>query len=286
MISLNSYLIQPLLALGKALFKSGIPFKRGKDVSKALVIMGNGPSLRHFLDSRDWSRADFDLMAVNFAANTPEFRTHRPELYIFADPHFFNGVISDEKVRKLWKSLAAVDWEMTLFLPLTQRGRSRALRKKLPGNVSINWFNLTPLDGEGALMNAVLDSGLAMPRPRNVLIGAICCALRAGYRTLFLAGADHTWHQSLWVDDKNRVVSIQPHFYADDPKEEQRVASEYAGYHLHHILDSLRIAFRAYHQIAGYAAKRGIRIFNATPGSFIDAFPRCAFAQMKPLSEK
>ena len=52
------------------------------------------------------------------------------------------------------------------------------------------------------------------------------------------------------------------------------MAQEYAGYHLHDILNSLTIAFRSYHQIAGYAAKIGAKITNCTPGSFIDAFPR------------
>ena len=111
-------------------------------------------------------------------------------------------------------------------------------------------------------------------------------AIRAGYKKIFLVGADHTWSQSLWVDDKNRVVSVQPHFYKDNKEEEERVAAEYAGYHLHDILNSLRIAFRSYFSIADFAARKGVKIYNATPGSFIDAVPRCDYAQMKQLSEK
>ena len=44
--------------------------------------------------------------------------------------------------------------------------------------------------------------------------------------------------------------------------------------HLHDILLSFHIAFRAYFDVEDYARHRGIKIYNATPGSFIDAFER------------
>ncbi len=99
-------------------------------------------------------------------------------------------------------------------------------------------------------------------------------ALREGYRDIYIVGADHTWSRDLWVDDKNRVISVQKHFYKDNEKEFERVAQEYAGYHLHDIMNSLTIAFRSYHQIKAYADKIEAKITNCTPGSFIDAFPR------------
>ena len=120
-----------------------------------------------------------------------------------------------------------------------------------------------------------------MPRPRNVLIASIMIALREGYRDIYIVGADHTWSRDLWVDEKNRVISVQKHFYKDNDKEFERVAQEYAGYHLHDILNSLTIAFRSYHQISAYSAKIGAKITNCTPGSFIDAFPRSDLSSLQ-----
>ena len=40
------------------------------------------------------------------------------------------------------------------------------------------------------------------------------------------------------------------------------------------ILQSFYVAFRSYFTIARYASHRSVKIFNITPGSFIDAFPR------------
>ena len=283
--SISDHIISPLASLAKVALRSrkasALP---AHPAGRPLIIMGNGPSLRSFLDEGETLREGFDLMSVNFAARTDEYFAIRPDLYILADPHFFRGVKSDPNVGTLWDNLRRTDWPMTLWLPLQHRREAQPLAASLPKCVETKWFNLTPLEGKGTIVRKLIHHGWGMPRPRNVLIPAIMTALRQGYRDIFLVGADHTWSKSLWVDDENRVISVQPHFYKDNEKERQRVASEYAGYHLHDILNSLTVAFRSYFAIRDYADSIGARIVNATPGSFIDAFPRCGYAQMKTLS--
>ena len=77
-----------------------------------------------------------------------------------------------------------------------------------------------------------------------------------------------------YVDDDNNVVSIQPHFYKEDDREVKRVNTEYMHYPLHSIMYSFYVAFKSYFTIARYARHIGTDIYNVTPGSFIDAFPR------------
>lgn len=263
------------MAFGKALLKSGIPSPASqRSEEEEIVVMGNGPSLRKTIEEHLPYLMARHRMAVNFAANAPEFFSLRPDFYILADPHFFTGNEKDANVAKLWNHLSAIDWDMTLFLPLRYKGHWREMVKMLPSNVKIKKFNLTPSDGRGWIIDKLTDWGLVMPRPRNVLIPAIMMAIREGFKKIEIVGADHSWLQSLWVDDKNRVVSVQPHFYKDNDKELDRVAQEYAGYHLHDILGSMTIAFKAYFDIEAYAHKKGVAIINATPGSYIDAFRR------------
>ena len=95
-----------------------------------------------------------------------------------------------------------------------------------------------------------------------------------GYRQIYIVGADHSWTRTLDVDSENRVVSVQPHFYKEDEKERQRVTALYKTIPLHQMLESLTTAFRSYHVIADYANRAGYEIYNSTPQSFIDAFPR------------
>ncbi|MBO5444498.1 MAG: hypothetical protein J5995_04050 [Muribaculaceae bacterium] len=267
-------------SFGKVLLLSGAPSPAAERKNSRLIVMGNGPSLRDTIREHGQLLADSDSLAVNFAANADEFGILKPNIYVLADPHFFSvgeaGVSENPNVVSLWENLGKVDWNMVLYVPC---------RAKIPESIEKNStirlrrYNLTPGEGLKGPIHWLYRRGLAVPRPRNVLIASLMVALREGYRNIAIVGADHTWSRDLWVDDRNRVISVQKHFYKDNDKEFERVAKEYEGYHLHDILNSLTIAFRSYHQIAAYAATLGASIVNCTPGSFIDAFPRAPLPQ-------
>lgn len=264
-----------IASFGKVLLLSRRPSKAGEIKHDPLIIMGNGPSLRDTIANDGEILRNAKTLAVNFAANADSYRDIKPALYVLADPHFFktgaDGNPSDPNVARLWKNISATDWKMTVYVPCKVKISQSTVKNS---HLTIKRFNMTPGEGLNAPVHWLYRKGLAMPRPRNVLIASIMVALREGYRDIRLVGADHTWSRDLWVDDKNRVISVQKHFYQDNAKEHERVAQEYAGYHLHDILNSLTIAFRSYHQIAEYCDKIGAKIINCTPGSFIDAFPR------------
>lgn len=256
-----------------ALMSKGVGPKGEEKGSRGLVVMGNGPSLRHTIDAEsDWLLAH-DLMAVNFFANTPDFIRLRPAYYVLADGVFFSGAGLHVNVSRLWEELGKVSWDMTLFVPARSLHFARALVLSNP-LIKLKTFNLTPVEGIKSLSHALYSAGLGMPRPRNVMIPSIMCGIREGYRKIYLCGADHTWTQTLGVDDENFVVSIQPHFYEDNEKEHERVRAAYAGLHLHDVLGSMTVAFRSYWALADYGKSCGVEIINATPGSMIDAFPR------------
>ena len=260
-----------LASTAKVMLLSRPPFKRREQPDGSeLVLLGNGPSLRALLDHQLSTLQSRRLLCVNFAANAPEFVLLRPEYYVLADPHFFNGMDSDPNVKRLWENIGKGDWKMTLFVP--HRFLKKACTLLPTGNIQP--FNLTPAEGSRPIVHPLYNAGLAMPRPRNVLIPSIMIGIRLGFKKIWLCGADHTWSRTLSVDEENRVISVQPHFYKDSKTEQKRVNTEYEGYRLHDILRSLYIAFRAYHDIAVFARRKGVTIINATPGSMIDAFPR------------
>lgn len=242
--------------------------KADADTSRPLIILANGPSLNQTIAESLPSLQAHPTLAVNFAANTPEFRTLRPRYYVLIDPHFFSAT-DDPNVTRLWDNLARVDWPMTLIVPARRR-------RLIPKSVNIDTLTVNDIAVEGflPLENAAFARGWGMPRPRNVLIPSIMAAIAMGFKEIYLTGADHSWMKTISVNDNNQVVSIQPHFYKDNDKELARVRTDYLHRPLHTILDSFRIAFASYHTIARFAATRGIRIVNSTPGSYIDAFPR------------
>ena len=244
------------------------------DAGARMVILGNGPSLNETIAQSSDFLMQHHRLAVNFAANAPAFSTLQPTHYVLADPHFFHA-INEPNVARLWLALSQVDWAMNLFVPVNV-SLPPDVAGIIAGNacLRLHRYNLTPVEGAEWLENWAFKHLLGMPRPRNVLIPSIMIAIACGYRTIYIAGADHSWTRTLSVDDENNVVSIQPHFYKEDEKEVQRVNTEYMQYPLHQILYSFYVAFRSYHTIARYAGHLGVDIFNITPGSFIDAFPR------------
>lgn len=275
--SLSSFLSKSgasLASVAKVLLLSkGASMSSDEGKGRELLIMGNGPSLRKTIDEDlDWLLAH-DLMAVNFAALSPDFFRLRPKYYILADGHFFNSLHHDNNVRKLWDTFSRISWEMTLLIPSKFKHLVKPLVMHSKG-IRLRFFNLTPVEGFRWLSHLFFSSGLGMPRPRNVLIPAIMEGIRLGFTKIYLCGADHSWTKTLDVDNDNFVVSIQPHFYEDNEEEHKRVRETYKGLRLHEVMGSMVVAFRSYWTIAGYAKKKNIEIINATPGSMIDAFPK------------
>ncbi len=260
-----------MASLLKVALMSRKPSAASSKEGATIIIMGNGPSLRDAIDNHGDALAANDLFSVNFAPLTQDFFNLKPDIHLLADGLFFQTE-RQGNVEEMWSALRRVGWDMILYVPAQQR-KSRDL-KTLPKNIEVRYFNLTPASGWKWLMRLLYGAGLAMPRPRNVLVPSLMTAIREGYSRILLTGADHSWSKTLWVTDNNRVVSVQPHFYRDNEKERDRVESLYKDIHLHQIYESFAIAFRSYFAVREYADSRGVEILNATPGSFIDAFPR------------
>lgn len=246
------------------------PCVKGGD---SIVVLGNGPSLNKTIESFGMKLKSMPTVAVNFMANAPQFKELRPDYYILADPHFFKG-LENENVKNLWHELSRTEWPLTLCVPVKDLVKAKILIGCTNRNISFATFNFVGAEGFDFLEDMAFSRALAMPRPRNVLIPAIMCAISAGYKNIYVAGADHSWMETIRVTDENHVVSVQPHFYADSKAELKRSETEYKGYHLHDILLSFYIAFRSYHSLQRFAKKKGINIYNCTPGSYIDAFER------------
>ena len=166
-----------------------------------------------------------------------------------------------------------MEWPIVVCVPRKKVKKARRLLGKNK-NVTVKGFNFVGLEGFAWFEKMVFNKNFGMPRPRNVLIPALMTAIEAGYKNIYVAGADHSWLETIRVTDDNHIVSVQPHFYKDSSRELKRSEVEYRGYRLHDILLSFYVAFRSYHRLERYAGKMGINIYNSTPGSYIDAFRR------------
>jgi hypothetical protein len=101
-------------------------------------------------------------------------------------------------------------------------------------------------------------------------------AINRGYKKIILLGADHSWLKDLSVNDNNEALLNHKHFYDAQTSKPTRMYRHQKGTirHLHEILEKLMISFRSYFEVKAWAEKNQVKIINATPGSYIDAFER------------
>lgn len=239
-----------------------------------LLILANGPSLSTTLSRAAPFVADKTLLAVNFFVTSPLYETLRPELYLIADPLFW--IVPEKRVQLFGTLKEKTVWNLTLFVPVRAR-RNQQWQPLLAGNPHIRlcFYNTTPVEGFQSFCNAVFRRGWGVPRPHNVLIPSIAVGLRLPFRTIYLAGADHSWLPEITVTDHNVVLMHQKHFYDANHSQAATVTQENLhSARLHTILYHMYVAFKSYFVLEAYARHLGKEILNITPHSYIDAFKR------------
>ena len=135
---------------------------------------------------------------------------------------------------------------------------------RIPGNIS--------------LMEA-WDKNLITPPGQTVLNTAVWLGIYWGYKETYLIGADTSFVADLHVDQETNIVySIDTHFYSSkevalddfDEKNHRRTF----GTKLHEEYFSAGIALRDYWAMREYADWKGVKVYNASEYSWIDAFER------------
>lgn len=273
--SVNS-LISVIRILLLSKFKVAIKKQYDGDV----VILGNGPSLpatiaahRKFLEGKQ-------LLCVNLFSDTDHFEQLKPKHYVVVSPNMWSGKPDPRTVenrRKVWSSLAKkTSWPMQLYLPY-EADRTKDWKEIIRSNANIRvvYFNRTPVDGHGFLRHFLFKKGYGMPRPHNVIIPSLFLSVNLGFDEIYLIGADHSWLPETSVDDENNVLVCQKHFYDENEARPEGMIKNNEGLRkLHEVLEKWMISFKSYFIIREYAESQNVKIWNATPGSFIDAFDR------------
>ena len=269
----TSNLSSSIKSVGKILLKSRSSKISRRDNDQPLIILANGPSLNATMAESLETLRHFPTMTVNFAPCTDMFFAIKPEFHILADPLFF-AENKSQKIEDMYAAMRGVDWKLTLLVPADCKDRLPKSVLKNNAYINVETFNFVGLEGFDFFKNLLYDKKKGMPRPRNVLVPALMCGIWLGFKEIYIAGADHSWMQTISVDENNNVISVQPHYYKEDASEQKRVDTAYRDYRLHQIVESFAIAFKSYHEVNRYAECRNVKIYNSTPGSFIDAFPR------------
>lgn len=259
-------------------FNKSIRSMKKKGTKDTIAILANGPSLKTVLPSllSELELKDQDYSVLNFFAFDDAFFQIKPKYYCLADPMFFRDTLKSEDVKRLYSILEnEVDWKMYIYVPSIAYKTLRKYSKLQNKNLIIVPVNCAEYSGWECLRNFFYKSGFSMPRVQTVANLAVYTALNDGYNTLFLYGFDHTFLETLYVNDDNQLCDKTAHFYDDGKpllkpirfEEGQRVRiSEY--------VQAISHMFRSHDQLAAYGRYLNVKIINKTNGSMIDSYDR------------
>ncbi|HEX8514844.1 MAG TPA: hypothetical protein VF868_01505 [Bacteroidia bacterium] len=266
-----------IISLVKVLLRSRLNIKIPVTNQKTCIILGNGPSFNDSLTKHPAFFQKHSLVCVNAFSLSEEYPRLQPEFYVILDPSFW--METNEFLSKVLSSMAEkTTWPLKLCIPF-QASRSPLFDViRSNRNISIHYFNYTVFKGFASITHWFCRKNLAMLQSQNVLVAAIFLSINIGFREIFIVGADHTWHQSLMVNDQNQLCIKDVHFY--DSKEQVifkpfRVTQNSEQTHrMDEIFAIWAKTFYGYIAVNAYARYRDAAIYNASEISFIDAFKR------------
>lgn len=246
-----------------------------------VIIVGNGPSLNKTMELYDDILRKAPCMMVNFAANTELYERIKPSIYLLVDPAWYNPT---EKLQTIVEScidaiVCKTVWPMTIVMPNRAKESHAVQRFKENANLRILFYE----DGwqlpKGMSKFEAWDKNLIYPPAQTVLNTAVWLSIYWGYKETYLVGADTSWHAELKMDQEtNELYTIDTHFYGNkavygelyDEKQNRRPI----GTKLHEELFAEATALKEYCELREYAEWKGVKVYNASEYSWIDAFER------------
>lgn len=252
-------------------------------VNNRFFVLGNGPSLNVTLEKYLEILKKEECAVVNFFGITDYFPIIKPQWYILSDPAFFQSKknLSDKllsQINSLHKVLENdLTWKINFCVPISYKRSEFITRISKIENIKIFYFNSN--GNSNKLKNNIFkyklwNHNLLSPLMQTVLNTAIQLGIMMKYKEIYLVGADTSWHTSFEVDQQtNQLYSIDTHFYGNKRIPRYKDNNN-TPCRLHEQLKLISIALENYWILADYAKYTGIKIYNSSEISWIDAFER------------
>jgi len=226
-------------------------------------VIGTGPSL---------ARQDLTPLANEITFTLSGFWKHaiieqwQPTYYCFSDPLLFDG---SPVMKQFFESLTARITKSIFFVPLSAF--------KIVQEHRLLPFERTyyvPFHGD--LSTDVvddLDFTTLVPGIMNVAQLCMMVAIYMGVSPVYLLGLDHDWLSH---------TGETKHFYAGQAGLEKHpeVRPVLADWSYRHLMECQLVGWKAYENLARLAALKGIKIFNATDGGFLDVYERADYREL------
>lgn len=243
----------------REIVKRNLVFKNKHQDRRAFVI-GTGPSL---------ASQDLTLLGNEITFTLSGFWKHsiveqwQPTYYCFSDPLLFDG---SAVMKEFFESLRKRITESTFFVPLSALKTIQQHQLLPPERTYYVAFH-------GDLSTDVVDDlDFTAPVPGIMNVAQLCMmlAIYMGISPIYLLGLDHDWLSH---------TGETKHFYAGHAGLEKHpeVKPVLADWSYRHLMECQLVGWKAYENLARLAALKGIKIYNATDGGFLDVYERANY---------
>lgn len=251
--------------------------------SDKLIVIGNGPSLNDSLKEQKSGVVENDCIVVNQFCETDYYTEIKPNYYLLADPAYFKSFdnLTEGDRKEVSAFIEAImnktTWDINLIVPSFAMGCELLNRAKENKFIHVFFYNMTMAVSPTSLQEKyeAWDKNLIAPPAQTCLNTCVWLGVFLRYKKIYLIGADTTWMEELHVDQEtNELYFYDTHFYG---KKKVPLYSDVEGripQKLHEQLNCISVALSLYWDLKYYADYVGVKVFNASKYSLIDAYDR------------
>lgn len=257
------------------------PLQKLKHQSDRMVVVGNGPTLNKTMELYEPQLQEADGIMVNFSANSDLYERIRPAYYLLVDPAYYT------MPNHLYDSLCALfdaivkktTWPMKIIMPKCAKGCYAIERFKENSNIEILFYEDGWMIPKEMSKYEAWDKNYISPPAQTVLNTAVWLSIYWGYKETYIVGADTSFLADLRVDQETNILYTEDtHFYSNKDVYKDSYDSikkrRPIGTKLHEELFSIGTALKDYWDMKKYADWKGVKVYNASEYSWIDAFER------------
>lgn len=285
--SINSYLYRNFLAPRIYNFRDREILRKNRSIrkiyqGKRCFIIGGGPSV-----------ADIDLnilkdectFALNEFDKNPQYNKLKPKFHAICDSAYYTEGETEYWPERFRAKDKSVSPETTICLNL---GAKNFVEKyKLFKNHRVYYFGTQGIFTDKLPFNIELDK--YVPQPKNSVLMCLMIASWMGFKDIYLLGCEHNFLSFNIGYGKSLVYN---HSYEDELSKLDSTNDEVMKKYINprdlkltyekNVANILQL-FRNYRFFFQKAKKLypGIKVYNATPDSFLDVFPMINFKDIK-----
>ncbi len=243
----------------KKLLSRNAQFKDRHKGQRAFIIV-NGPSLKD--QNIELLKNDLTFVVSGFYRHEV-IKKWQPTYYSIVDKNFFNG---SEQSATFFKRLNEVIHGSTFFIPLFRGWETNRTHKLLPED-------RTYYSALAGVPNDQLDFARVVQSFQGVSAYALAQAIYMGCSPIYLLGFDHDYLANRGVDRHFYSGGTIPGAAGNAVTLADRIPYDTE-------MEANLKLWKNYRSLHRIARKKGIKIYNATIGGYLDVFERTNFEEL------